>query len=259
MALRGTPRTAQWVRSLVLVLQQDQTAGRFAELNRDRVAALAPHAQLLLQAVVLQQADRLPAAKQLLRVPFAGPLNATYMLVQIDLLLQMGETDAARALLGHYSSALPGVMAAVAQYWISSAAPDPTLALVDFADLLRLADSPGALEEIAAALIKYPSADCFARFDRVLRASPALRQAIQGQEIWVAAVACGDQPAARFWAGLARGASAVACPPIRRIDYWSMDPANPESVPCLVNLLSLPREVISTLLSRVRPPAATHR
>ncbi|MFM1852249.1 MAG: hypothetical protein RIS54_1933 [Verrucomicrobiota bacterium] len=100
-------------------------------------------------------------------------------------------------------------------------------------------------------MLQDPDADCFNRLHDRLISRPSLRQRVDGATMWVTGMMCGLPDTAALWKApeaLLRGQD---YPAITAFDFSSARIDDPQSVVRLVNTVSLPREVIWTLLARL--------
>ena len=82
---------------------------------------------------------------------------------------------------------------------------------------------------------------------------------MDGPGLWAAGIVCGAPAEAKYWETHGRQPPLSGYPPIRRIDFSSRDILAETSALHVLNVVTLPREVILALLARVAPPESAAR
>lgn len=253
MALRDEGHTALWVRSLLLAVQRGGLATQFVERHATEIARLAPHARMLLQAETELGQDRREAAMQTLRQPYAGPMNVIYLQAQIGRLLQLGDPEGARRLLQYHGHALGDFETQAQQYLIDGAQGDVWSARATFNGLLRGELDPAVVDRLSVLLLKYPDRDLYLQLQRRVLQRPGLARAVHGSALWVTGLVCGAAEESRIWQEQGVQHYGDYYPPVTQVDFASRRMDTENSVVFLINVLTLPREIIFTLLGRVQP------
>lgn len=251
-------RSAVWVRSALLGLRV-VGRGDIAELKakvEPAIAPLARHPQQLLRSEFELRSGDLPSALRRLRTAFNGPLNPFYTRHQVLRLAELGEAGTAQVLWDLYGPPFGEFEQQLAQFELSSVARDERTAEAAFRRLLALPLQEQRVERIAAALIAHPSAARFEQLSARVQREKSLEAASDGAGLWLTGIVCGAPAKAAYWRShgkqpLARYGAVTA------IDFRSRDLAVENSVCHLINVVSLPREIILALWARVEPPAAT--
>lgn len=252
MAKADGARSAVWVRSALLGVRTVSLAD-VAELKEKAepvIAALAPHAQLLLRAEFELRVGDHESGLRRLRTRFNGPLNPFYTRHQVLRLAELGEAGTAQVLWDFYGPPFGEFEQQLTQFELSSVAGDANTAEGAFRRLLALPLQEHRIERIAAALIAHPNAARFRQLSTRVQREGLLEAVSDGTGLWVAGVVCGAPADAAYWRSHGRQALA-AYPVITAIDFRSRDLGNENSVAHLVNVVGLPREVILALWTRL--------
>ncbi|HLP26095.1 MAG TPA: hypothetical protein VK477_10475 [Acidobacteriota bacterium] len=257
MAKADSARSAIWVRSALLGVRAVGLA-EVAELKEEvepALAALAPHAQQLLRAEFEWRAGDRASALRRLRARFNGPLNPFYTRHQVLRLAELGEAAAAQVLWDFYGPPFGEFEQQLTQFELAMVARDDGAAEGAFRRLLALPLQEQRIDRIAAALIVHPDAGRFQQLSARVRRENLLEAASDGAGLWIAGIVCGVRAEAAYWRSHGRPPLS-AFPSITAVDFRSRDLSAENSVCHLVNVLSLPREVILALWARVEPPAS---
>lgn len=264
MAAADPARAVVWVRSALLAVRSmgaEEAAG-FRQQQAAAIGALAPHAQQLLNAEIdLRAGDRMKALAGLHR-KFTGPFNPSYAQYQIERLAGLGAVDEAQLMLNAQGAFLGELEQRLTQVTVAVLAGDGVLAEAYFRSLLRLPLDPPRVERLAAFLITHPDAGFYRELVALARRDARLEAAVDGAALWVAGIVCEVPEEAAFWQTHGRQHGTGRYPVIRKLNYASRDLLAPDSVAHLLNVMTLPRDVILALLWRVAPqstPAAPKR
>ncbi|MBI2512891.1 MAG: hypothetical protein HYV96_13005 [Opitutae bacterium] len=257
MAKADSDRSAVWVRSALLAVRSLSAtdAVELREKTEPTIASLAPHAQLLLRAEFDARAGDTPRALKSLRAPFSGPLNPFYARHQVLRLAALGDAGAAQVMLDFYGPPFGEFEQQLTQFELSSIARDEATAEAAFRRLLAQPLQELRVERIAAALIAHPNAERYRQFSARVQREGLLEAVCDGAGLWVTGLVCDAPKDAVYWQTHGKQPMFSGYPPIKMIDFQSRALATVNSVSHLVNVLSLPREVIVALLARVEPPA----
>lgn len=261
MATADPARAVVWVRSALLAVRSmrvGETAA-FRAQQAAAIAALAPHAQQLLNAELDLRAGDATAALAGLRRKFTGPFNASYAQYQIERLAGLGAVGEAQLLLNAQGTLLGELEQRLTQVAVAVLAGDRVLAQAYFRSLLRLPLSPSRVERLAACLISHPDADLYRELVARVRQDARLETAVDGAVLWVTGIACEAPDEAEFWQTHGRQSGTARYPGVKQLNYASRDLLATDSVAHLLNVMTLPREVILALLWRVAPQAAPKR
>lgn len=253
MALADQQHAALWMRSLLFALRSGNLAAGFVRDHGPALAALSPHARLLIEAEAGIAEGRADHARDLLRQPYRGPLNPDYMELQVEQLAQLGEIGAAQVLLDFYGPLLGEFRHALAQFALERQAQDSAAARATWRQLLALAADPARAHLVALQSIKHPHPDFYRELHARLAADPVLRDSVDGPTLWAAGLASGAPDEAAFWQTHGRQPGGEIYPRIHSIDFLSRDFAQIDSVASIVNVLTFPRETVIALLMRIPP------
>lgn len=255
MARVDSARSAIWVRSALLGVRAVSLT-EVAELKEKvapAVAALAPHAQQLLRAEFESRAGDHVSALRRLRTRFSGPLNPFYTRHQVLRLAEFGDPGTAQVLWDFYGPPFGEFEQQLTQFELASLARDESAAQVAFRRLLVLPLQEQRVERVAAALIMHPSTTRFEQLSDRVRRERRLESVIDGPALLITGIVCGAASEAAHWRTHGRQPLG-AYPTIAAVDLLSRDLVAENSVPHLVNVLSLPREIILALWTRVVAP-----
>ena len=258
MAKVDPAHSAVWVRSALLAMRSlgVADAADLREKAAPSIAALAPHAQLLLQAEFAVRGGDAASALRRLRAPFRGPLHPFYARHQVLRLAQLGDPGTAQVLLDFYGPPSGEFEQQLTQFELSAIAHDADAAEVAYRRLLALPLQELRVERIAAALIAHPNPERYRQLSARLRRDSSLAAVCDGAGLWVTGLVCGAPGEAAYWQQHGKQTAMSGYPAIKSIDFRSRDLGVENSVIHLINVLSLPREVILALLARVEPPVA---
>lgn len=256
MASADPARASVWVRSALLALRlmPAAEAANFAQTEARSLALLAPHPRLLLQAEMdLRQGHDIEALAALHR-SFAGPLNPFYVQYQVWRLAELGASAQAQLLLDTQGEVLGEFEQRLAQVRLAHLAHDAVLAKGSFRGLLRLPLNPDRVERIAALLVTQPDAALFRELHGRLVADGSFMDAVDGASLWLAATLSGAPAEADYWRSHGRQTiTSSSYPDLTALDFSSWDLMAPATPLYLLNVVTLPREVIFALLGRMRP------
>lgn len=255
MVQQDQGHAAIWVRSLLLAMRKSRAAVELIGADGGLLTLLAPHARMLVEAEVALARGDTAHALTLLRTPYAGPLNSVYMVEQMRRLRMLDDAEGAQRLLRHYAMALGDFEAQVQQYHIDRAAGDEWTARLTFAGLLRRELDATKTERLLIALLQNPDRDLYLQLHRRLLALPGLHSQVNGAALWITGLVCDAPDEARSWEEQGRRNLGDRFPRIDRIDFTKLSLAEENSVIHLINVLTLPRPVVFTLLSKVELPA----
>lgn len=255
MAAADPARAVVWVRSALLAVRSMRVgeAAAFRQQQAAAINALAPHAQQLLRAELDLRAGDEIAALAVLHRKFAGPFNAAYAQYQIERLAGLGAVDEAQLLLNAQGALMGEFEQRLTQVAVALLAHDRVLAQAYFRSLLRLPLSPPRVERMTAFLITHADADLYRELVVRLRQDAGLEAAVDGAALWVAGIVCDVPGEAEFWQTHGRQHGTAVYPAVKRLNYASRDLLAPDSVAHLLNVMTLPRDVILALLWRVTP------
>lgn len=264
MAAADPERAVVWVRSALLAvrsMRMEEVAG-FRQQQAAAIKALAPHAQQLLHAELdLRAGDEIAALAGLHR-RFTGPFNAPYVQYQIERLAGLGAMGEAQLLLNAQGALLGEFEQRLTQVAVALLADDRVLAQAYFRSLLRLPLSPSRVERLSAFLITHADAELYHELVARVRQDASLEAAVDGAALWVTGIVCEAPAESEFWQAHGRQHGTAGYPAVKKLNYASRDLLAPDSVVHLLNVMTLPRDVILALLWRVAPqttPAAPKR
>lgn len=258
MAAADPARAAVWIRSALLAVRS-MRVGEVAGFRRQQavaITALAPHAQQLLRAELDLRTGEEIAALAVLHRRFTGPFNTSYGQYQIERLASLGAVDEAQLLLNAQGALLGEFEQRLTQVAVALLADDRVLARAYFRSLLRLPLSPPRVERLAAFLITHADADLYRELAARVRQDASLEAAVDGAALWVTGIVCEAPEEAEFWQTHGRQHGTGRYPAVQKLNYASRDLLAPDSVAHLLNVMTLPRDVILALLWRVAPQAA---
>lgn len=264
MAAADPARAVVWVRSALLAVRSmsvEEAAG-FRRQQAGVIRGLAPHAQQLLNAELDLRAGDEIAARAALQRAFAGPFNAAYAQYQIERLASLGAGNEAQLLLNAQGPLLGEFEQRLTQVTVARLGNDRVLAQAYFRTLLRLPLDPARVDRLAACLIAHPDAGFYQELVARVRQDAGLETGVDGAVLWLTGIVCDSPREAEFWQTHGRPQSAGPYPAVRKLNYASRDLLAPDSVPHLLNVVTLPRDVILALLWRVAPqgpPTAPRR
>lgn len=261
MAAADPARAVVWVRSALLTVRsmRGEEAAAFRQQQAATIATLAPHAQQLLSAEFDLRAGEEIAALAVLHRKFTGPFNASYAQYQIERLAGLGAVGEAQLLLNVLGTFLGEFEQRLTQVTVALLADDRVLAQAYFRSLLRLPLSPPRVERLAAFLISHPDANLYRELVTRVRQDARLEAAVDGAVLWVTGIVCEVSGAAEFWQNHGQQHSAAGYPVVKKFNYASRDLLASDSVAHVLNVMTLPRDVILALLWRVAPQVSPKR
>lgn len=256
MASADPGRAAVWVRSALLAVSSMQAAeaAGFGSKETEAIKTLAPHAQQLLRAELDLRAGEEIHALAALHKPFAGPVNPFYTQYQIERLAGLGALNEAQLLLDQKGPLMGDFEHLLTQTALSSVADNFTQAYAAFRALLKLPLNEQRVERLAALLIAHPNVGLYRELHARAQRDSRLEAAVDGTTMWITGIVCAAPAEASYWKTHGRQTSGGSYPAMEKLDFSSRDILSPDSVCHLVNVVSLPRDVIVALLWRV--PAA---
>lgn len=257
MAKADSERSAVWLRSALLAVRSLSAAdaAELREKTEPTIGSLSPHAQLLLRAEFDARSGDAASALKRLRAPFNGPLNPFYARHQVLRLAALGDAGTAQVLLDFYGPPFGEFEQQLTQFELSSIARDEVTAEAAFRRLLAQPLQELRVERLAAALIAHPNAERYRQFSARIQREALLEAVCDGAGLWVTGIVCGAPKDAIYWQTHGKQPMFSGYPPIKVVDFQSRALSAANSVCHLVNVLSLPREVIVALFARVEPPA----
>lgn len=254
MAWTDQPRAAVWVQSLLTALRSGMDVEGFCTHHIEQLRRLAPHAQILIEAE-RAIAARVPGQAVLrLREPFNGALNPIFMREQVERLASLGAPQDAQVLLDYYGPLLGPAEHQLTQFALDSLNHDEWGARATLRRVLLLPLDARLVERLATRLAQYPHPERFREIHRALVDRPEIRDWRVAAPLWLAALRSGCVAEAAVWRERARAQGEGDVPDIRRIDRTSRNPAQPESIAYLCNVMTLPREMV-LVLTPERAPA----
>lgn len=264
MAAADPARAVVWVRSALLAVRsmRVEEAVTFRSQQAAAIKVLAPQAQQLLEAeLILRTGDEI-AALAMLHRRFTAPFNPSYIQYQIERLASLGAVDEAQLLLNAEGLLLGEPEQRLTQVAVALLAHDRVLAKAYFRSLLRLPLNPPRIERLAAFLITHAEAELYRELVARVRQEATLEASVDGAVLWVAGIACELPGDAVYWQTHGKQPPGMSYPVVKQLNYASRDLLAPDSVAHLLNVMTLPRDVILALLWRVTPqssPAASRR
>lgn len=247
---------ALWVQSLLFALRTGDFAPRFAAEHRAAIDALSPHAQLLIAAETELAGGFGAAALARLSRPFSGPLNPSYMEVQVERVATLGAVDTAQALLDAYGPLLGEFRHALAQFRLDLRRGDESGAAATFRHVLAVASTSEQWNFVVAALVDQPHPLFYSRLSAHLQSRPELAAQADGASLWLAGLLSGAVEEARTWQQLGRQPVLTRYPTIERVNFASRQLSDPASPIGLVNIITFPREIVMVLLTKGPAPRA---
>lgn len=249
MAVHDPGSTSIWTRSLLSALRLGGNAATFARAHGPELRQLPRPARSLIAVEILLEQGHRETARLALQRPIA-PGDPVYTVLQVQQLLRVGDAAAAtvvkNALLRPDNSFYPLAL----QYWIEKQHGNDMFARLCFTALLTRTLSDEELDWATALLIRAPDARSYQLLDaRVRRQGTFSQQAAAG--MWAAAVVCGDGAAESCWAGVLQQQARISVPAGFAFNFDTLSPQREGSVPSVLNRVTLPRETIDALLSRV--------
>jgi hypothetical protein len=241
---------AFWVQSVILGLRLSQQAGAFTAAAQAEIAALPEYARRLVESEVLVQQGRDAEAKGWLERPFAGPWNAVYARLQIEMLLRLGAYREASILLDYYGPVLGNFQRDLLHFTLSKSRGDEITAQADLHGLLAKRLDGAQVDYLCAALVRNPDRMGVSRLHVMFASDASSLAPATASAIWVAAILARESGIAEAWAGILK-ARGVLVPGEVGIDLTATALTNPNGVPFLINTLPLPRDVVQALALRV--------
>jgi hypothetical protein len=257
MMVEHPPEAGIWLRSMIVGLRQTRDPSRLITRHQADIAKLGVPAQFLLQAESLMERNQFGPARLMLARPAAPPTQPIYALIQIEMLLRLGDWATAVTMKNRAAAVLGNFKSLALEYWIEKSAGNDSFARLCSGKLVANAHSPAEVEWLAAMLVHAPDREFLSRLDQRLSGRPATVTPGDGAAMWMAAVVCGDRSTAARWAGWLKTHANIAVPDFVELDYTSSDFRNRASVPFLIGMLPLPREVIFALCARMNVSGAS--
>ncbi len=251
MTTRDPRHTSLWVRSLLMALRSGRVGPEFLEDNSQKIAQLPSHARMLIQAESALFLGQVDDARKLLQQPFSGPFNLHYMQAQIDGLLHLRDASGAEMLLRYYGLALGDDERQAQTYLVDCVAGDAWTAQLDFEGLMRGTLDVAMVQRLLVLLIQHPDRDLFLKLQNLVLKQPELLAEISGAAMWVTGLICDAPLECDQWQTKGLQLHGDTYPEIDRIDLKSARMDSEESVIFLINVLTLPRELVFTLLVKV--------
>lgn len=249
MAATRSDQMWPWIRSALFAVRQGPDASGFVRRNAAQIDALPPAVGAIFRAEDIRRRDTPVAAVKLLLEAGAGPLSRILVREYVEQLLRAGERDQAEVFLRLHAGELSPFDRGFVEMRIDQVSGDAALVRRDFEQLLKLALTPLTRDSLTAWLVEYPDLRSFERLDRIV-SEKGNQASIEGAEMWVAAMACGAVNEAAFWADFCATRLKLRVPAIPALNFASDSMADPASIPRIVAIGHLPREVIFSLLRR---------
>ena len=259
MAATDPAHAVVWIRSALLAVRSMQAgeATGFGTKQAGAILALAPHAQLLLRAELDLQAGEKTRALAALHKPFAGPFNPFHTQYQIERLAGLGALNEAQFLLDQKGPLMGDFEHLLVQTSFFAIADDFTMTHASFRALLKLPLTEQRVERLAALLIAHPDVTLYRELHTRVQREAQLEATVGGPTMWITGIVCAAEAEAAFWQTHGRQPALGNYPVIGKLDFSSRDLLAPDSVCNLLNVVSLPRDVILALLWRVSPAPPT--
>jgi hypothetical protein len=259
MAQEDSARAAIWVRSALLAVRamRSDEAVAFGKKQAAALAALAPHARILLAAELQLRSGDESAARAALRRHFDGPFNPAYAGYQVERLAELGDGGDAQVLLDEQSMLFGDFDRWWSQVAVALANNDTVLARAAYRRLLRGPLTLARVERLASLLIGHPDADLYRDLTQRLRMESTLEAAANRPTLWVSGVICGLPAEAGYWQQHGHQPPLAVYPATSTLDFSNRDLQAASSVFHLVNTVTMPRETILALLGRVKPQVAS--
>lgn len=257
MAAQDAANAPLWIRTLVVALRLESTAGAFAATHAAALRQLPPPARALVASEVLLQDGRAGLARAGLQQPVDPFAQPAYAMLQLEQLVRCGDLPDAMAVKTAFHPTLGEFRSFALQYWLEKQAGNDSLALACFARCASGPLDPGRLDLLASVVIRAPDRAALALLDRAARHQPF--DPIVAGSLWITAVLCDAPDLVAHWADRLRRDAKWEPPPLHRISFDSLALRDRASVPALLERLPLPRETIYALFARItlpRPGAA---
>lgn len=258
MAKQDAARAPVWVRSALLAVKSLSAADVRALDTKLQplIAPLPPQAQTLLRAEFAVRAGDGARAVESLRARMPANTNPFYLRYQAQRLAELGAPRDAQVLLDFYGPMLGEFEQQLGQYELARTARDEVGAAVALRRLLRLPLNEQRVERLAASLVTRPDAASYRAFAARVQRDPLLEAVSDGAALWAAGIAGGVPAEAAYWQSHGRQPPMSGYPAIQRFDFSTRDLGRADSIPHLLNVVTLPREVLVALLARVTPQEA---
>ena len=249
-----SPARPAWVSSLLLAMNLGRLGPGFVAENQSGVAQLGPDAERLVQAVASLAVGNEAEALAALRHASTPPVDGTYVIQQIQLLLKMGASVDAEMAWTVNAQTLPEFDRLLARSWIDAGQGYGPLATLELAAVVDRAKDPTEWDKLAASLVMQPNREALGHWHR--RALDAGNQVTREQAslLWVAALAGGAEAEAGIWARYMTEQLHMGYPPIKAVDFESNRGGEVGTVPFLVGITPLGRNTIASLYWRMTPP-----
>jgi hypothetical protein len=251
MVARDPDHAGLWIRSLLHGLHWGSQHEVFWDEAAEALAALPPHARTLVRAELLWRMNDRALARILLRQPHREAVTPFYALHQVKLVASKLDVASARVLLQHYLATLSPFDQALIQLELALLEGSEPEARALGRSLFMLADNADRVDRLLATIIQHNNRELWQALDQHLHERPALAAQVSGPAMWVAGIACGVPEEAGVWRERGRHLAGDHLPNIRRLDFTTLDYTRPESLPAVINVTTLPREVIFALQRRM--------
>lgn len=242
---------AFWIQSLLLGLQLSRQAESFAAAAQADIAALPEYPRRLIEMETLIQQGRTAEAKAWLVRPFAGPWNAIYARLQVEMLMRLGAMREAVSLLNHYGLVLGNFQRDLLHFAISKSSGDEISAQADLHGLLAERLGSIQVDYLCAVLVRTPDRFGVTRLQVLYGTDANSLPRETATAIWLVATLAGEKQIAEAWVPILK-TKGVVPPEKLLIDFSATEFQNPNSVPFLINALPLPRDVVQALALRVK-------
>jgi hypothetical protein len=251
-------RAAIWVRTALLAIRsmRPDTVAALASAQAGALEGLAPHAQLLLRAELDLRTGNGARARASLRRRFDGPFNLVYTEYQIMRLADLGAVAEAQLLLDQQGTYMGDFDHFLTQVAVSLQEGDRLSAQSAFRALFKQPLTGPRVERLAGLLIMHPDASLYRELHARAQREATLEAAVEGAGMWTAGIVCNAPIETAFWRTHGMQPAFANYPDIKSFDFTSRNLAAPNSVSHLINVVSLPREVIMALLWRMAPQPA---
>lgn len=252
MAQRDPTNRAFWVRAMLVGLRVGGGAAEFGKRNGGELATLDLPAQSLLSVEILCQTDREFSARALLQKPLDPFQSPVYGLLQIEQLLRLADARGAANIRNFLRTAFDPFRSEALHYWVEQVAGNREAARSIFARIVQPGLTSDQVDWLTAMLVRAPDRSAYELLDQAVRANQSAYPGLTlGAAMWVAAVQCGDRPAANYWADFVRTTASINLPISGEIEFGSLGLDRERSVPWLLSQLPLPRETAYALYSKV--------
>jgi hypothetical protein len=244
-----TDRRPLYENSFYYALEQGRIAGKFAEEHAEQLTRLPPRVALLARVYVLWQQGNIAEARELLRPRRDTADGVIFLRLQVEALARLGATSEATQLLNHYARTLGLFEQAALQYYITAQSGQLDFRLSDFRLMLRRPLNPREFDRACALLIRTGDQNSLRLLPEFLGFDPLKSSPESATALWTAALVLKEQDVARRAAARLAELRRTDLPAINSINFLTLNPADPRSVPYLINVVRLPRETIYALVA----------